>query len=138
RGSRPASSSASWLRTRSDNDDVEQMGKRPGAAKQVAGGKSVGCQTRVRMWIAGPGAFGGRGSFPDGDFAGVRRGEGGFGGLVAPMTTFPDIDVLYNAGVALRALHAEDDGLICPEVGGWAENKYRLLALYDKLFSTGM
>ena len=50
---------------------MEQMGKRPGAAKQVAGGKSVGCQTRVRMWIAGPGAFGGRGSFPDGDLEGL-------------------------------------------------------------------
>lgn len=32
----------------------------------------------------------------------------------------------------------EDDGLICPEVGSWAEEKYRLLALYDELFSTGM
>ncbi len=40
--------------------------------------------------------------------------------------------------MALRALHAEDDGLICADVGGWAENKYRLLALYDALFSTGM
>src|ERR1019366_4205475 len=76
RGSRPASSSASWLRTRSDNDDVEQMGKRPGAAKQVAGGKSVGCQTRVRMWIAGPGAFGGRGSFPDRDLGAAIQAIG--------------------------------------------------------------
>jgi len=40
--------------------------------------------------------------------------------------------------VASNALHAEDDGLICPDVGGWAEDKYRLLALYDELFSTGM
>ena len=32
----------------------------------------------------------------------------------------------------------DDDGLICPDVGGWAETKYRLLALYDELFSTGM
>jgi three-Cys-motif partner protein len=31
-----------------------------------------------------------------------------------------------------------DDGLIAPEVGGWAETKYLLLALYDGLFSTGM
>ena len=31
-----------------------------------------------------------------------------------------------------------DDGLICPEVGSWAEEKYRLLSLYDELFSTGM
>ena len=36
------------------------------------------------------------------------------------------------------SLHAEDDGLTCPEVGAWAETKYRLLALYDELFSTGM
>lgn len=40
--------------------------------------------------------------------------------------------------MASNALHAEDDGLICPDVGGWAEDKYRLLALYDELFSTGM
>jgi three-Cys-motif partner protein len=35
-------------------------------------------------------------------------------------------------------LRVDDDGLIAPEVGGWAETKYRLLALYDELFSTGM
>jgi three-Cys-motif partner protein len=31
-----------------------------------------------------------------------------------------------------------DDGLFMPEVGGWAETKYRLLSLYDTLFSSGM
>ena len=31
-----------------------------------------------------------------------------------------------------------DDGLICPEVGRWARTKYRLISLYDALFSTGM
>ena len=31
-----------------------------------------------------------------------------------------------------------DDGLTCPEVGGWALTKYRLISLYDSLFSTGM
>ena len=41
-------------------------------------------------------------------------------------------------GVALHALHVDDDGLPCPEVGAWSETKYRLLALYDELFSTGM
>jgi three-Cys-motif partner protein len=35
-------------------------------------------------------------------------------------------------------LRVDDDGLATPEVGGWAETKYRLLALYDELFSTGM
>jgi three-Cys-motif partner protein len=40
--------------------------------------------------------------------------------------------------VVSNALHAEDDGLICPDVGGWTESKYRLLAMYDELFSTGM
>lgn len=34
--------------------------------------------------------------------------------------------------------YVDDDGLITPEVGAWAETKYRLLALYDELFSTGM
>ena len=35
-------------------------------------------------------------------------------------------------------LLGEDDGLACPEVGAWAEDKYRLVALYDELFSMGM
>jgi hypothetical protein len=33
---------------------------------------------------------------------------------------------------------AEDDGLPCSDVGAWAEDKYTLVALYDRLFSTGM
>jgi len=32
----------------------------------------------------------------------------------------------------------DDDGLITPEVGGWAEDKYKLVALYANLFATGM
>ena len=40
-------------------------------------------------------------------------------------------------GLASNTLYTADDGLICPDVGGWAEDKYRLLALYDQLFSTG-
>ena len=39
---------------------------------------------------------------------------------------------------ALEALKVEDDGMICPEVGGWAEEKYRLISLYDSLFAQGM
>lgn len=35
-------------------------------------------------------------------------------------------------------IRVEDDGLCCPDVGRWAEEKYRLLCLYDELFSTGM
>ncbi len=31
-----------------------------------------------------------------------------------------------------------NDGLPCPEVRRWAETKYRLIGLYDKLFATGM
>lgn len=31
-----------------------------------------------------------------------------------------------------------EDGLPCPEVGRWAETKYRLVQLYDSLFATGM
>ncbi len=31
-----------------------------------------------------------------------------------------------------------DDGLIFPEIGPWAEEKYRLIALYDHLFAKGM
>lgn len=43
--------------------------------------------------------------------------------------------MIVAAGSHLRV---DDDGLITPEVGGWAETKYRLLALYDELFSNGM
>jgi three-Cys-motif partner protein len=32
----------------------------------------------------------------------------------------------------------DDDGLPCPEVGSWAEEKHRLVSLYAKLFSSGM
>lgn len=31
-----------------------------------------------------------------------------------------------------------DDGLLTPEVGGWAEDKYRLVGVYAKLFATAM
>jgi len=31
-----------------------------------------------------------------------------------------------------------DDGLVFPDIGPWAEEKYRLIALYDELFSKGM
>lgn len=31
-----------------------------------------------------------------------------------------------------------EDDLICPEVGGWAEDKHRLVSLYSTLFSSGM
>jgi three-Cys-motif partner protein len=39
---------------------------------------------------------------------------------------------------ALDNLKVDGDGLPCPEVHRWAEEKYRLLALYDELFSNGM
>jgi three-Cys-motif partner protein len=35
-------------------------------------------------------------------------------------------------------LRVDNDGLRCPTVHHWAEEKYRLLALYDELFSGGM
>lgn len=31
-----------------------------------------------------------------------------------------------------------DDGLICPDVGAWAEEKHQLVSLYATLFSSGM
>ena len=34
--------------------------------------------------------------------------------------------------------YLEDDGLATPEVGRWAETKYRIVGLYNYLFSTGM
>ena len=40
--------------------------------------------------------------------------------------------------MGLENLRVEDDGLPCAEVHHWAEEKYRLLALYDQLFSSGM
>jgi three-Cys-motif partner protein len=38
----------------------------------------------------------------------------------------------------LTKLRAEDDGLLCPEVGSWAEDKYKLVSLYDELFASGV
>src|SRR3989442_10899091 len=39
---------------------------------------------------------------------------------------------------ALAEITPEDDGLPCSDVRAWAQDKYTLVALYDKLFSTGM
>lgn len=36
------------------------------------------------------------------------------------------------------SLYSADDGLYTPEVGSWGTNKYKLVALYNELFSTGM
>ncbi len=36
------------------------------------------------------------------------------------------------------SLKVDNDGLLCADVRPWAEDKYRLLALYDELFSSGM
>jgi three-Cys-motif partner protein len=33
---------------------------------------------------------------------------------------------------------ASDDGLVCPEVGAWTEEKHKLVSLYSTLFSSGM
>src|ERR1051326_5153063 len=41
-------------------------------------------------------------------------------------------------GSGWENLRVDGDGLITPDVGSSAETKYRLLALYDQLFSTGM
>jgi three-Cys-motif partner protein len=38
----------------------------------------------------------------------------------------------------LAAEYLKDDGLETPEVRAWAEEKYRIVGLYDRLFSTGM
>jgi three-Cys-motif partner protein len=35
-------------------------------------------------------------------------------------------------------LDSAEDGLFCPEVGEWAEEKHSVVSLYAKLFSTGM
>jgi hypothetical protein len=39
---------------------------------------------------------------------------------------------------ALSKIRVDDDGLPCADVHHWAEEKYRLLALYYELFSNGM
>lgn len=36
------------------------------------------------------------------------------------------------------SLYSADDGLYTPEVGSWGMKKYKLVALYNELFSTGM
>jgi three-Cys-motif partner protein len=40
--------------------------------------------------------------------------------------------------MAERLKTAENDGLLTMEVGPWARDKYTMVALYDRLFSTGM
>lgn len=40
--------------------------------------------------------------------------------------------------MALSVIQISDDGLTCPEVGAWAEEKYRIVSLYQQLFATGM
>ncbi len=37
-----------------------------------------------------------------------------------------------------RLLELEDDGLMTPEVGDYAEEKYRLIGLYAELFAKAM
>jgi three-Cys-motif partner protein len=37
-----------------------------------------------------------------------------------------------------ESIAPSEDGLACPEVGSWAEEKHRLVSLYAKLFSSGM
>ena len=44
---------------------------------------------------------------------------------------------MYPVSIS-QNLNVADDGLKCPDVGSWAETKYRLLTLYDELFATGM
>jgi three-Cys-motif partner protein len=45
---------------------------------------------------------------------------------------------MCSMGSAPQNLKVDYDGLPCYEVHHWAEDKYRLLALYDALFSSGM
>jgi three-Cys-motif partner protein len=37
-----------------------------------------------------------------------------------------------------EAIIALDDGRVCPEVGGWTEDKHRLVSLYSTMFSSAM
>jgi three-Cys-motif partner protein len=37
-----------------------------------------------------------------------------------------------------EVLEVTEDGLVCPEVGVWTETKHNFVALYAKLFSSGM
>jgi three-Cys-motif partner protein len=38
----------------------------------------------------------------------------------------------------VQAKALEDDGLPTPEIGGWGENKYRLVSMYAALFARSM
>src|SRR6516225_8407826 len=42
------------------------------------------------------------------------------------------------SGMGSLTTQVADDDLICPEVGSWAEEKYRMVSLYQELFATGM
>jgi three-Cys-motif partner protein len=45
---------------------------------------------------------------------------------------------MWLMGSVLENLTVDDDGFLRANVHRWAEEKYRLLALYDELFSSGM
>lgn len=40
--------------------------------------------------------------------------------------------------MSYEVTYVPDDGLDCPDIGGWAIDKYRMVGLYASLFSTGM
>ena len=46
--------------------------------------------------------------------------------------------VLGSPMASDESLQMLDDGLVCSEVGGWTEEKHRLVSLYSTLFSSGM
>jgi three-Cys-motif partner protein len=58
-----------------------------------------------------------------------------------PAQVFPFVRFTCNAMVhrimPIEAEFIDDDGLKCNDVGGWTEEKYRLIASYFKQFSTG-
>jgi three-Cys-motif partner protein len=72
--------------------------------------------------------------------------NGKIGAVVGKVVTNHDSSVHllppgdYNRTMSAtpESIPVEDDGLVCPTVGRWAEEKYLLLLLYDELFAAGM
>ena len=51
---------------------------------------------------------------------------------------FPSATYNLYVSTISESLLIEEDGLVTPDVGPWSEDKYRLIGLYDELFSKGM
>ena len=99
-----------------------EVGRKSSPAFQPHSGSSV-------LSLAGP-------FFPSNGFC-VSLTKDGHGTAISPRQGHCDIQCQMMTADEVQ-VSVEDDGLVAPEVGRWAEEKYRLISLYDELFASGM